>query len=108
MYEYPQAEGDPYYPVPRPENARLYDLYRELAENTPDVYFCGRLANYKYFNMDQVVAQALHLYRNIAEDEASTAILMPKRPGASVVATVRPRAAVEVAAPKSESLAGAS
>ena len=71
VYEYPMAEGDPYYPVPRPENARLYDRYRELAESTPDVYFCGRLANYRYFNMDQVVAQALHLFRNIAEEEAT-------------------------------------
>ena len=68
VYEYPMAEGDPYYPVPRPENARVYELYRELADATQDVYFCGRLANYKYFNMDQVVAQALHLYRNIVED----------------------------------------
>ncbi len=71
VYEYPMAEGDPYYPVPRPENARLYDMYRELAEATPDVYFCGRLANYRYFNMDQVVAQALHLFRNIAEEDAT-------------------------------------
>ena len=108
VYEYPQAEGDPYYPIPRPENARLYEMYRELAESTPHVYFCGRLANYKYFNMDQVVAQALHLYRNIAEDEASAAVLLPKRPMASVASPVRARSAVEAAAPKSESLAGAS
>lgn len=107
VYEYPQAEGDPYYPIPMPENARLYEMYRELAESTPGVYFCGRLANYKYFNMDQVVAQALHLYRNIAEEEASASILLPRRPGASVASAVRPRAAVEVAAPKSDSLAGA-
>ena len=108
VYEYPQSEGDPYYPIPRPENARLYEMYRELADSTPNVYFCGRLANYKYFNMDQVVAQALHLYRNIAEEEAAATILMPRRPGASVASSVRPRAAVEVAAPKSDSLAGAS
>ena len=104
VYEYPQAEGDPYYPIPRPENAKLYERYRELADATPGVYFCGRLANYKYFNMDQVVAQALHLARNIAEDEAATAVLMPlKRSGASVSTVVRPRASVEVAAPKMES-----
>ncbi len=108
VYEYPQAEGDPYYPIPRPENAKLYELYRELADAKQGVYFCGRLANYKYFNMDQVVAQALHMYRNIAEDEKSAAILLPKRAGASVSSVVRPRAAVEVAAPKSESLTGAS
>ena len=92
VYEHPTAEGDPYYPIPRPENARLYELYRELAESTPDVYFCGRLANYKYFNMDQVVAQALHLYRNIVEDEAAAAVLT-KRPAAPVLATTRVRAA---------------
>ena len=92
VYEYPTAEGDPYYPVPRPENARLYEMYRELAENTPDVYFCGRLANYKYFNMDQVVAQALHLYNNVVENEASVAVI-PKRPAATVLATPRSRTA---------------
>ena len=80
VYEYPTAEGDPYYPVPRPENARLYELYRELAENTQNVYFCGRLANYRYFNMDQVVAQALHLYRNIVEDEMAAASLNRRPP----------------------------
>ncbi len=92
VYEYPMAEGDPYYPVPRPENARLYELYRELADSTEDVYFCGRLANYRYFNMDQVVAQALHLYRNIVENEASAAMLS-KRPAATVLAPVRARTA---------------
>ncbi|MCU0635325.1 MAG: UDP-galactopyranose mutase [Gemmatimonadaceae bacterium] len=61
VYEYPQAEGDPYYPIPRPENAERYARYRELAEATPDVHFVGRLATYKYYNMDQVVAQSLAL-----------------------------------------------
>jgi UDP-galactopyranose mutase len=59
VYEYPRAEGDPYYPVPRPENAVLYKQYQALAEATPNVHFVGRLATYKYYNMDQVVAQAL-------------------------------------------------
>jgi UDP-galactopyranose mutase len=63
VYEYPQAEGDPYYPVPRPENAELYKQYKALADATPGVYFVGRLATYKYYNMDQVVAQALAVYR---------------------------------------------
>jgi UDP-galactopyranose mutase len=62
VYEYPQAEGDPYYPVPRPENAALYRQYKELADSTPGVHFVGRLATYKYYNMDQVVAQALTLF----------------------------------------------
>jgi len=66
VYEYPQAEGDPYYPVPRPENALLYQKYKALADAMPNVYFVGRLATYKYYNMDQVVAQALKTYRTIS------------------------------------------
>ena len=75
VYEYPCDEGDPYYPIPRPENSELYARYRALAEATPGVYFCGRLANYRYFNMDQVVAQALHLFREIADGEQSSVAL---------------------------------
>ena len=61
VYEYPCDGGDPYYPVPRPENAALYKQYEALARATPGVHFTGRLATYKYYNMDQVVAQALTL-----------------------------------------------
>jgi UDP-galactopyranose mutase len=68
VYEYPRAEGDPYYPVPRPENAALYERYRELAKATPRVHFVGRLATYRYYNMDQVVAQALKLYADLTEE----------------------------------------
>ncbi|HEY8612461.1 MAG TPA: UDP-galactopyranose mutase [Roseomonas sp.] len=64
-YEFPSAEGDPYYPVPRPENAALYKQYEALADATPDVWFVGRLATYRYYNMDQVVAQALATFRRI-------------------------------------------
>lgn len=67
VYEYPQADGDPYYPVPRPENAELYNKYKKLADQTPGVHFVGRLATYKYYNMDQVVAQALTLYKKLTE-----------------------------------------
>ncbi|MEP0888582.1 MULTISPECIES: UDP-galactopyranose mutase [unclassified Leptolyngbya] len=67
VYEYPKAEGDPYYPVPRPENADLYKRYKALADATPNVHFVGRLATYKYYNMDQVVAQALALYAQLSE-----------------------------------------
>src|SRR5688572_26286912 len=66
VYEFPQDDGDPYYPVPRPENAEIYKKYASLAEKTKDVYFAGRLATYKYYNMDQVVAQALNLFSKIA------------------------------------------
>jgi UDP-galactopyranose mutase len=65
VYEYPRAEGDPYYPVPRPENNDLYKKYKELADATQGVHFVGRLATYKYYNMDQVVAQALTVFKNI-------------------------------------------
>lgn len=65
VYEFPQAEGDPYYPVPKPENAELYAKYKKLADETPGVWFVGRLATYKYYNMDQVVAQALTTYKKI-------------------------------------------
>lgn len=57
--EYPQAQGDPYYPIPRPENEALYQRYKALAEQEKGVYFVGRLAQYRYYNMDQVVAAAM-------------------------------------------------
>jgi UDP-galactopyranose mutase len=69
VYEYPQATGDPYYPVPRPENAELYKKYQRLASGLPNVYFTGRLATYKYYNMDQVVAQSLALYKKIVANQ---------------------------------------
>jgi UDP-galactopyranose mutase len=65
VFEYPRAEGDPYYPVPRPENAAMYREYEALAKLTPNVYFSGRLATYKYYNLDQVVAQSLTLFKRL-------------------------------------------
>ena len=65
VFEYPCAEGDPYYPVPRKQNAELYAQYKLLADSTAGVHFVGRLATYKYYNMDQVVAQSLKTYSNI-------------------------------------------
>jgi UDP-galactopyranose mutase len=69
--EYPAAEGDPYYPIPRAENAAIYAKYRELALSRPDVHFVGRLATYRYYNMDQVVGQALTLFKKL---EAAAAL----------------------------------
>ena len=66
VYEYPRSSGDPYYPIPRPDNAFLYKRYEALARATPGVTFVGRLATYKYYNMDQVVAQALATFDRIA------------------------------------------
>jgi UDP-galactopyranose mutase len=73
-YEYPRADGDPYYPVPRPENQALYKRYEALALETPDVHFVGRLATYRYYNMDQVVGQALATFRRIAEREGRATV----------------------------------
>ncbi|HEV2851877.1 MAG TPA: UDP-galactopyranose mutase [Thermoanaerobaculia bacterium] len=73
VYEYPMAEGDPYYPVPRPENAEIYKKYQALAEERSDVHFVGRLATYKYYNMDQVVAQALSVYARIVGQKRAEA-----------------------------------
>lgn len=66
VYEFPKSEGDPYYPVPQKENGELYLRYKALADATPAVHFVGRLATYKYYNMDQIVAQALTQYGKIA------------------------------------------
>lgn len=66
MYEFPCDDGDPYYPVPRPETQALYKRYEALALTLRDVTFLGRLASYRYYNMDQVVAQALSQYRRLA------------------------------------------
>jgi UDP-galactopyranose mutase len=65
VYEYPTADGDPYYPVPRAENTTLYRRYEADAEQFTDVTFIGRLATYKYYNMDQVVGQALATFKRL-------------------------------------------
>ena len=57
--EYPQAEGDPYYPIPSDANDALFKRYQALADAEPGVTFVGRLAEYRYYNMDQVVGAAL-------------------------------------------------
>jgi len=66
-YEYPSAEGDPYYPIPRAENAELFKKYEALADARDDVWFVGRLATYRYYNMDQIVGQALATFARIEE-----------------------------------------
>jgi UDP-galactopyranose mutase len=66
-YEYPSDEGDPYYPVPREENEKLFKKYEALCNTLADVWFVGRLATYRYYNMDQVVGQALATFRRIQE-----------------------------------------
>ncbi len=79
VYEYPRSEGDPYYPVPKPENGLLYKKYQALASATKGVYFAGRLGTYKYYNMDQVVAQALTLYRKISQNYNGAVEVLSKK-----------------------------
>jgi len=104
--EYPRGDGDPYYPIPRPETKVQYERYRALADATPGVHFVGRLATYKYYNMDQVVAQALTVAARLVADRAPAAGRapaadrgpapdrsepMPRRGGASSTVRVRAR-----------------
>jgi UDP-galactopyranose mutase len=78
VYEFPKAEGDPYYPVPRPENAELYKKYQQLASTTKNTFFVGRLATYKYYNMDQVVAQALTTFKKIMQGQEEASLVNGK------------------------------
>jgi UDP-galactopyranose mutase len=68
--EYASSEGDPFYPIPRPDNRELYRKYATLAAAQRHVTFVGRLAEYKYFNMDQVVASALVTFDELARTAA--------------------------------------
>ena len=79
VYEYPCDGGDPYYPIPRAENAALYKQYEALAARNPQIHFSGRLATYKYYNMDQVVAQALTLCSKLSA--TSRDYVIGKEPG---------------------------
>ena len=63
--EFTVDEGEPYYPVPNPRNQEIYAKYKEEADKLRDIYFVGRLANYKYFNMDQAFKNALDLFESI-------------------------------------------
>ncbi len=85
MYEFSCAEGDPYYPIPRSENAELYKRYAALAEQTPHVHFVGRLATYKYYNMDQVVAQALTTFSKIVGLPRQDAVVLQAEPKATTL-----------------------
>jgi len=76
VFEFPQGEGDPYYPVPQKQNGELYQKYRTLADETPGVHFVGRLATYKYYNMDQIVAQALTTYSKMVNTKRKEAAML--------------------------------
>jgi len=64
--EYAELEGEPYYPVPNSDNQKIYNEYKKETDSLKNILFCGRLGEYKYYNMDQVVANILLLFgRNI-------------------------------------------
>lgn len=66
--EYPQIEGEPFYPIPTSENRELYLKYKAKADELKNVLFCGRLAEYQYYNMDQVVANTLKKFEELTEN----------------------------------------
>jgi len=75
-YETPTATGEPFYPIPRAEGSALYERYARLAESEcarRSVYFCGRLAQYRYFNTDEVITEALRCFRRIEANHATPA-----------------------------------
>jgi UDP-galactopyranose mutase len=65
VYEYPRDDGDPYYPIPTAQNAAIYERYDREARELSSVTFVGRLASYRYYNMDQVVGQALATFKRL-------------------------------------------
>lgn len=70
--EYSTAEGEPYYPVPNPRNRQLYAQYQKRAARLKNIYFVGRLANYKYFNMDEAFKNALDLFDRLESGSTTT------------------------------------
>jgi UDP-galactopyranose mutase len=112
VYEFPRAEGDPYYPIPKPECTALYNKYKALADVTSGVHFVGRLATYKYYNMDQVVSQALATFDKIvgARTERIAVATRPISPATTVSPSAHPRsvsAPLPVAAISAETTNGA-
>lgn len=69
-YEFPQADGEPYWPVPTTASAALYHRYETLARQTPNVHFCGRLGRFRYLDMGPAIAGALKLTRDILAEES--------------------------------------
>ncbi len=67
-FEYPQTEGEPFYPIPTEENKIQYLLYKKETEKLKNIFFCGRLAEYQYYNMDQVVVKTLKLFGNLENE----------------------------------------
>jgi UDP-galactopyranose mutase len=97
VYEFPRSEGDAYYPIPRRENAALYAKYKALADRTPGTHFVGRLATYKYYNMDQIVGQALTTYAKMMSSTRKEALVLAQGSNGNHKAPLAPAVAVELA-----------
>ena len=67
--EYPSDVGEPYYPVPTQYTQELYEKYRTLADKEENVVMLGRLASYKYFNMDQAIANSLDYFNKLLSNK---------------------------------------
>jgi hypothetical protein len=98
IFEYPSTEGEPYYPVPNPRNQELFKKYQALAEQEEKekrVYFIGRLANYKYFNMDDAALNALNFYEKLYGEtlpviDQTSIYITPTWPGKGQATKVTP------------------
>ena len=100
--EYPCDDGDPYYPVPRPENEALFKRHEMLAKDATDVTFVGRLAQYRYYNMDQCVGAALKAAETLvarfgrvkprAAEGSAPRVVAPAAAGAAAPVGLAPRA----------------
>ena len=64
-YDYKDQNSIPYYPIINEENNKKYEKYYELSKKVPNLYLCGRLAEYKYYNMDMVIKKAFDLYDEV-------------------------------------------
>jgi UDP-galactopyranose mutase len=95
VFEHPRADGDPYYPIPQPQNAALYARYKALAEALPNVHFAGRLGTYKYYNMDQVVAQALTLADKLVSRQKESLALSKANVRITNVVGIEAKASIE-------------
>lgn len=91
--EYPAAQGDPYYPILHPESAAMFKRYEALAAKTQNVFFVGRLATFRYYNMDQVTGQALATFRRIDEMLPRQAATVVRANGVTATAGSRQAAA---------------
>lgn len=67
VYEYPISSGDPYYPIPNAKNQAHFKMYEDLSKTEKNVIFIGRLGTYKYYNMDQIVAQSMTSFKQLEQ-----------------------------------------